>query len=126
MPTENRDVAHLRASPRIKIFQPAEMVDGGGASARVHLLNISTGGALVYGDRVPAVGEVVRLACGFALGPGRVQWTEGRRFGVAFAQPISAQEVERLVRIQDEMIVATTARLGLPPIRQFARVLSAA
>src|SRR4051812_31766168 len=104
MPTKDKDGAHLRVHPRIKIFQPAEMSQGSGQAERVHLLNISKGGAMVHCAKAPGVGEVVRLVCGAHLGLARVQWSNGRSFGVAFAQPISSEQIERLVRMQDEMI----------------------
>ena len=125
MPGEDRDGAHLRTSPRIKIFQPAELIEADGRTRRVHLLNVSTGGALVYGDATPQVGDVVRLTCGMPLGVARVQWTNGRSFGVAFAAPLAGPEIEALMRIQDAVIDATTRRLGLTRARQGGMQLAA-
>jgi len=109
MQTSDKDGARRRSAPRIKIFQPAEIVCGAGAPQRVHLLNISTGGALVYGDIAPEVGAQVQLSCGTALGSARVQWSSGRRFGVAFAEPIGAKQIDELVR-KHEGFVATAAQ----------------
>lgn len=125
MPKEDRNGAHLRTSPRIKIFQPAELIDAAGRGRRVHLLNVSTGGALVYGDASPEVGDEVRLVCGMPLGSARVQWTCGRSFGVSFATPLAAAEIEALVRIQDAVIDATTRRLGLHRAHQTGMQISA-
>ena len=96
MSTRDKDGAQLRTAPRIKIFQPAEM-ERGGAPVRVHLLNISTGGALVHAPAVPVVGEEVRLTCGVPLGVARVQWTSATRFGVRFADPIGAARLAAIV-----------------------------
>lgn len=102
-----------RQAPRLKLFQPAEMRSRGDES-RVHLLNLSTSGALVYGEKVPALGEEVQLRCSLPLGPGRVAWVEGRRFGVAFRQTLSDAVVEQVLEIQDALIVSASARLGVP------------
>jgi hypothetical protein len=109
MQTSDKDGAHRRTAPRIKIFQPAEIRCGADAPQRVHLLNISTGGALVYGDTAPEVGAQVELDCGIALGPARVQWSSGRRFGVAFTEPIGPQQIDALVR-KHEGLIATAAQ----------------
>jgi hypothetical protein len=97
MPICDKGGAAQRAAPRIKIFQPAEMACASGAPLRVHLLNISAGGALVYAPKVPAVGEHVQLHCGVALGSARVQWAGGNRFGVKFADPIGPGELEAIL-----------------------------
>jgi len=117
MGTNDKDGAHERAAPRIKIFQPAEIRSGAGEQSRVHLLNISTGGALVYGDAPPEVGAQVRLVCGIQLGAARVQWRSGRRFGVAFARPIAPAELDVVVRKQQELIQTMTQRVGLTAVR---------
>lgn len=99
MSTSDEDGAHLRAAPRIKLFQPAEMTRGADAPVRVHLLNLSTGGALIHCDTPPPVGETVRLVCGVALGSARVQWAEGNRFGVKFARPIAPEQVDHIAGV---------------------------
>jgi hypothetical protein len=100
MHTSDKEGAKLRATPRTKIFQPAEICCGGDPPRRVHLLNISTGGALLHGDTVPELGAAVRLLCGVALGPARVRWRNGHRFGVAFAEPIDQAAIDALARMQ--------------------------
>jgi hypothetical protein len=117
MRTSESDGAQMRATPRVKIFQAGEMRRGAGAPTRVHLLNISTGGALVYADSVPPVGEQVVLACGVPLGSARVQWSSGRRFGVAFTQPIGRAQIEAVIRTQEARVEATTQRLGAIAVR---------
>ena len=89
------------------------MRNAAGSAARVHLLNVSIGGALVYGADAPEVGQEIRLACGISLGEARVAWKAGRRFGVTFARPIAPAQIEAIVRIQDEAIESATERLGL-------------
>lgn len=117
MRISEKDGAQMRAAPRVKIFQAGEMRCGAGEPARVHLLNISTGGALVYAEHVPAVGEQVQLACGVPLGAARVQWSSGRRFGVAFAEPIGPAKIEAVIRTQEAMVEAAAQRLGTIAVR---------
>lgn len=102
-----------RQAPRAKLFQPAEM-HGRGGDARVHVLNLSTSGALVYGERTPGEGEQVWLTCGVPLGMGRVAWVSGRRFGVQFLTPLPNIVVEQVLRMQDALIVSASQRLGVP------------
>lgn len=101
----------MRATSRIKIFQPAEM-ERAGVERRVHLLNISLGGALVYADSAPEPGEEIRLTSGIPLGTARVQWCSGQRFGVAFRNPLSPEQLAAIVRHAGDV-----ARMALPPIR---------
>jgi hypothetical protein len=101
----------LRRETRLKIFQPAEMGEGSDA-ARVHLLNISSGGALVYGESPPALGATVRLACGVPLGEARVAWRAGRRFGVAFLQPLGETALALLLEQQATMIRVVAERMA--------------
>jgi hypothetical protein len=117
MQISDRDGAHLRATPRIKIFQPAELRCGSDAPKRVHLLNISEGGALVYGDVAAQIGAEVQLSCGLPLGAARVRWRDGQRFGVAFTRPIPAAQIEALVTSQKALIDQATQRLAQGDIR---------
>jgi len=83
-----------RIKPRIKLFEPSEMLVGAEV-ARVHLLDLSTGGAQLHRRAAPPpVGAMVQLACGgtrFRLA--RVTWARGNRFGVAFTMPLSERQV---------------------------------
>lgn len=111
------DAARRRRATRFKVFQPAEMALGSDAPVRVHLLNVSVGGALVYAEAAPAVGTEVTLACGMVRGPGRVAWSAGRRFGVEFAQPIAESQVQALLISQDKLIESASQRLASTGIR---------
>ncbi|MDP5280168.1 PilZ domain-containing protein [Sphingomonas sp. DG1-23] len=104
MRTSDKDGAHMRTAPRIKVFQAGEMRCGSGEPRRVHMLNISRGGALLYAESVPMVGEQVRLACGIRLGTARVQWSAGQRFGVAFTRPISPAQIAAVVGEPEEPV----------------------
>ena len=101
-----------RRAPRIKLFHQAEL-SGSAGTQRVHLLNVSVGGALVYAETPPAVGEPVRIDCGVALGEGRVAWRSGRQFGVTFAKKMDSSQIDALIRVQQELIARATQRLQL-------------
>lgn len=85
-----------RAMPRLKIFQPTQM-QLGEQSLRVHLLDISTGGALVHVAGPPDIGSRVTLDCAGVDRGAIVRWVGGSRFGVAFDRPLSEAEVERVI-----------------------------
>ncbi|AJP73179.1 hypothetical protein TS85_17360 [Sphingomonas hengshuiensis] len=94
------------------MFQPAQMTTDTRDAVRVHLLDLSTLGAMVYGTPTPAVGSDVQIACGIGLGTARVAWAEGRRFGVVFARPIAESCLDAILRAQDALVAAASRRIG--------------
>jgi hypothetical protein len=86
----------LRASARRKLFQPGEM-RAEGRVRRMHLLDLSLTGALAYTDQAPPVNSVVELTRPAGLGMARVVWTKGKRLGLAFARPISAEQLDAIL-----------------------------
>ncbi|SRR5258706_9049574 len=100
-----------RSATRLKIFQPAEM-EQSAAQDRVHLLNLSTTGALIYGEAAPPIGATVTLTCGLPLGEARVAWAGGRCFGVAFATPLANEQVDALLGAQNALLENASRRLG--------------
>lgn len=101
-----------RHSSRHTLFQPAQLVLGRDETRRVHLLNLSSGGALLYGE-APEPGTQVNLRCGGLALAARVVWQIGRRFGVAFAVSVPQAQVEATLRARDAMIARASLRLGL-------------
>lgn len=102
----------MRAKPRFKLFQPTEMTASGATTTRVHILNLSAGGALVYAAAPPRPGTALRLRCGDESRPARVAWTEERRFGIAFTVPLADTQVTRVIADQEASIAAATRRAG--------------
>ena len=70
---------------------------------RVHLLDLSCTGALVYAENAPPAGTIVRLACPVSLGAARVVWSRGKRFGVAFAAPLRPDALDALIAGQPSL-----------------------
>lgn len=102
-----------RRGSRRKVFQAAQMIVGRSETVRVHLLDLSTKGALVYGAPTPEVGAEVQIACGMGLGRARVAWSDGRRFGVVFARPLLQAHLDAIVRAQDALVAAASRRIGM-------------
>jgi hypothetical protein len=102
--------AERRLAPRLKTFQHAEMTLADDTPQRVHLLNLSTGGALVYGA-APAIGTQVTLDGEFAIGRARVAWRRGRCFGIAFERPLPVWRLAALIDKQRQMVEASTTLL---------------
>jgi hypothetical protein len=88
-----------RKARRLKTFQTASLHVAGGVR-RVHLLNLSTSGALVHSDDPPIAGTPCRLDAAIDLGAARVMWVAGQRFGVMFDRPISERNLSLLVEGQ--------------------------
>lgn len=88
--------AAARQHPRNKVFQPVTMTTGT-TPRRVHLLDLSVGGALAHADLPPEPGTVIRLHAGVSLGCARVAWRRGKRFGVVFTFPLAPTLIERIV-----------------------------
>lgn len=107
---------HLRATPRYKLFKPTELVVGG-LKKRVHMLNLSSGGALIHGGDAPAPGTRVRLRCGPDQLSAKVAWTSGSRFGLTFMVPLSNDQLSLALDEQDRLAAGASCRLrpAVPP-----------
>lgn len=106
-----RDSAHhVRATPRFKLFQPTEMI-ASGAIRRVHILDLSAGGALVHAPDPPAPKTPLQLRCGNETRSARVAWVDQHRFGITFTIPLSDERVEELIAEQEALIAAASQRL---------------
>jgi hypothetical protein len=103
----------LRATPRHKLFQPTEMTTDG-MTRRVHLLNLSAGGALIFAANPPMPGAILQLACGGHSLPARVAWRAERRFGVAFITPLAEAEVSEVIAAQDALVASASRRIDAP------------
>ncbi|WP_293991561.1 PilZ domain-containing protein [Sphingomonas sp.] len=107
---DSKSVRHLRTATRHKLFQPTEMSTGD-AAKRVHILDLSTGGAMIYASDPPLPGTLVRLQCGHRHLCARVAWNKERRFGLSFTVPLADCDVLDVVTAQDALIAAAAARL---------------
>ena len=86
-----------RKSKRLKVFEPAVVVQGPRES-RAHLLDISKAGAAVHREGSAAVGETVTINCGAMQLSGRIIWARGHRLGIEFGEPIGEALMGALLR----------------------------
>lgn len=77
----------LRGRKRSRIRLSA-LLQAGGESRKVNLLNLSTGGALLDAETPPAVDTEAVLTRGEARASGRIMWVNEHRFGMAFDEPL--------------------------------------
>ena len=87
----------IRASQRVKVFQPAALRCADGAR-RIHLLDVSRTGILGHALSPPDPGERVELDCAGLVAAARVRWRDGRRFGLEFDTPLTHDRLEVLAR----------------------------
>ena len=87
----------LRASRRLKVFQPATLL-GADGQMRVHLLDVSRTGVLGHAASPPAPGARVQLDCAGQVSRARVRWIDGPRFGLEFERPLHADRMEHIAR----------------------------
>ena len=88
------EVIDNRASKRQGVLRGWLMAVAG-ARRRAHLLNVSETGAKLDADDVPAVGETILLHRDEHALPGRVNWVQDHRFGIAFDARLDSAIVER-------------------------------
>lgn len=91
-----QDCSIRRVARRLKTFKPAELRQAG-AATRIHILDVSASGARAHGA-APVKGAFVTLDCGSLSRAAIVAWAKGSRFGLAFVQQLSDEE---LVAISD-------------------------
>ena len=82
-----------RSAHRFKIFQPG-FWSAAGTTVPIHLLDISTSGALAYAEAPPRLGDYVLIECGLPLGKARVTWRDGNKFGVCFIVALGSDTLD--------------------------------
>ena len=83
-----------RQSSRSNVLLAAT-IEVGGAAISVKLRNLSEQGALIEGPELPVEGSEVLFKRNELSVRGRVAWIKGKHAGIAFAVPLSTQEVLR-------------------------------
>ena len=85
-----------RSTHRFKVFQPGRW-SAAGVAVPIHLLDISTSGALAYAKAPPQTGDYVLIDCGLPLGKARVTWRDGNKFGVCFVVLLGSDTLDAVV-----------------------------
>lgn len=100
-----------RQAQRAPVMLTAKL-EFAGATQQVRLRNLSTGGALVEGDWLPATGSIVLFMRNDLKIQARVAWLEGKYAGVAFESPLERAELLRQVPKPREKFEARFRRPG--------------
>lgn len=85
-----------RRSSRSNVLLAATL-DLGGASIPVKLRNLSEQGALVEADNLPLEESEIMFCRNDLRVLGRIAWVNEKQAGIAFAEPLSTQDVLRNV-----------------------------
>ena len=93
---DESSTTHNRRSRRSHVLMAAS-IETAGAAMPVKLRNLSTEGALVEGDALPAVDSDVVFRKNELQLMGRVAWVTGRRAGIAFETMLDPESVMRHV-----------------------------
>ncbi|WP_395001041.1 PilZ domain-containing protein [Sphingomonas sp.] len=101
-----------RRSRRSNVLMSAS-IELSGASLPVKLRNLSSDGALVEGDKLPVEGAEVLFRKAELSLVGRIAWVEGKRAGVAFAEPLHANAVLRHIPTPRARVQPDFRRPGL-------------
>ncbi len=86
----------LRAFPRDKIFEPANVAVGA-TSVRVHMLDVSQGGARVHSVAPLSVGDRVMLSWRDQSRIASVAWSRDSKSGLRFDLPLTQPQMAMLV-----------------------------
>lgn len=108
----DKAASQKRCSERSPVMLSATL-ERAGASHRVILRNLSSGGALVEGDPLPDEGVLVHFVRNGLRVRGRIAWAAGRFAGVAFEQPLDRAELLRQIPKPRQSFGAEFRRAGL-------------
>lgn len=78
---------------RTNVLLAATLETSTGLAGPVRVANLSTSGALVFGDLLPAAAERVTLICAASRIAARVAWVGTQHAGLAFDQAINPSDV---------------------------------
>lgn len=111
-----------RRSRRAPVLLTAA-IEADGARAQVKLRNLSEEGALIESDSLPKEGSEVLFERGELRLNGRLVWVERRYAGVAFNEPIKAEQVLRNIPQPKSKLKPDFRRPGLAcrPLTDYER-----
>ncbi len=109
-----------RSDPRSSVFLTAVVYAGGGQMP-VRIRNLSTHGAFLEGNDLPAEGTIVQIKRGSLSAAGSIAWSRDQHCGLRFAAIIDvASWIDRAGPIGQQRIDAAIADSGrncLDPLR---------
>jgi hypothetical protein len=105
------EILAIRASPRLKVFYPAQM-ECAGSVIRIHLLNVSRTGALIYSSQPLEKGQKVSIGAGARAKMAIVAWISGARAGVEFWLPFQEAELDAFIADQNAALAEAARAIG--------------
>jgi hypothetical protein len=109
---DESSITQNRRSRRSPVLLAAT-IQVAGEPVAVKLRNLSERGALIEGDRLPFEGSTTFFQRNELRLKSRVVWVEGRYAGVAFDEPLKAEEVLRNVPVPKPKAKPDFRRPGL-------------
>ena len=103
---------HNRRSRRSQVLMAAS-IEAAGVMLAVKLRNLSADGALVEGDQLPGVGDMVVFHKKDLRLPGHVAWISGNRAGVSFDAKLDPESVMRHVPKPRQRLMPDCKRPGI-------------
>ncbi len=86
-----------RQGERKRVLLQASLL-ASGRPTRIHLLDLSSHGALGHADEPPESGEIVWLVCKGVEILSRTAWVRGPRFGLAFDTPVPSVKLAPMMK----------------------------
>ena len=115
-----RGEKETRSGPRTQLCLSAT-IRFGSLSAAIRLRDLSTTGARIEGERLPAVGASALITRGTLNATGTIVWRDRKGCGVRFETPLSLEEWMPAAAWRDQLAVdalveqAKSRRTDLPP-----------
>jgi hypothetical protein len=103
-----------RQERRLKVFFPATMIAREGGSRRVHVLDLSRGGARLHVGDAMAPDEVVVLDLFGSSHSAKVAWASAKQVGVRFIFGLSGAELSAIDDARAMTLRREAKRLGAP------------
>lgn len=106
-----------RSDPRSSVFLTAVLC-AGATQSPVRIRNLSTQGALLEGDNLPAAGTIVQIRRGSLSAAGDIAWSSDQHCGLRFAAIIEvASWIDRAGPVGQQRIDAAIADFRREPSR---------
>lgn len=109
---DHSSLSQNRRSRRSNVLLSAS-IELSGLSLPVKLRNLSSEGALIEGERLPVEGSEVIFRKAELAVAGRIAWVEGKRAGLAFAEPLHREAVLRHIPAPRPRVQPDFRRPGL-------------
>lgn len=97
-----------RQGSRTRVLLQASLL-ASGRPTRIHLLDLSSSGALGHAEAPPQPGEIVWVVCKGSEILARTAWVRGNRFGLAFDNALPSARLKPLLTEGRRALVSDAA-----------------